>query len=135
LVKAFIERREFLRKATQFALATPVIASFENHALAQTAKSTNKQPGSSHSVPAAQAGPKVTLNVRDFGATGDGKTKDTQALQQTLDRCSVLGGGEVVVPAGDYATGALVLRSNVVLHVEKDASLLGSGDMADYPLA
>ena len=50
-----------------------------------------------------------------FWRDGDGKTKDTLALQQTIDRCAVLGGGEVVVPAGDYATGALVLRSNVLL--------------------
>ncbi len=46
----------------------------------------------------------------------------------------MLGGGEVVVPAGDYLTGALVLRSNVLLRIEDGASLLGSGDMADYPI-
>ena len=51
--------------------------------------------------------PKVTLNVRDYGATGDGTTKDTLALQLTIERCSVLGGGEVVLPAGNYLTGAL----------------------------
>ena len=39
-----------------------------------------------------------------------------------------------MVPAGDYATGALVLRSNVMLRIEEGASLLGSGDMADYPV-
>src|ERR1035437_6818957 len=81
------------------------------------------------------AKPAVTLNVRDYGATGDGKTKDTLAIQQTIERCSVFGGGEVVVPAGDYLTGALALRSNVVLRVEAGATLNGSPDMADYPLA
>ena len=80
------------------------------------------------------AGPKVTLNVKDLGAVGDGKAKDTLALQLAIDRCAVLGGGEVVVPAGEYATGALVLRSNVMLRLEEGASLLGSGDMADYPV-
>jgi polygalacturonase len=72
--------------------------------------------------------------VRDFGAVGDGKTKDTLALQQAIDRCAVLGGGEVVVPAGGYATGALELRSHVVLRIEDGASLLGSGEMNDYPV-
>ena len=76
----------------------------------------------------------MTLNVKDFGAAGDGKTKDTLALQQTIDRCAALGGGEVVVPAGDNVTGALVLRSNVLLRVEDGASLLGSGEMNDYPV-
>jgi len=79
--------------------------------------------------------PALKLNVRDYGATGDGKTKDTLAIQMTIERCSVYGGGEVVVPAGDYLTGALALRSNVVLRVEEGATLNGSPDMADYPFA
>ncbi|HVY91670.1 MAG TPA: glycosyl hydrolase family 28-related protein, partial [Bryobacteraceae bacterium] len=58
---------------------------------------------------------KLSLNVREFGAAGDGTTRDTAALQQALDRCWVLGGGEVVVPAGNYLTGAIALRSNVTL--------------------
>jgi len=76
----------------------------------------------------------VKLNVRDFGAVGDGKTKDTAAIQGTLDRCSVLGGGEVLVPAGEYLTGAIVLRSNTLLRLDEGATLFGSPDMADYPL-
>jgi len=131
----FIERRDFLKKAALGALAAPVLASTDSLVLAQQTKSADTHPDSPHSAAATHAGPKVKLSVRDFGATGDGKTKDTQAIQQTLDRCSVLGGGEVVVPAGDYATGALVLHSNVLLRVEHDASLLGSADMADYPPA
>jgi polygalacturonase len=77
---------------------------------------------------------KVTLNVRDRGAVGDGKVKDTAAIQETIDRCAVLGGGVVIVPAGDYSTGAFVLRSNVLLRLEKDASLIGTSNLADYPL-
>jgi polygalacturonase len=128
-----VERRDFLKKAAQGALAVPVAASFSNLGLAQAAKPPEKHPAVTH--PESHPGPKVTLNVKDLGAAGDGKTKDTLALQQTIDRCSLLGGGEVVVPAGDDATGALVLRSNVLLRIEDGASLLGSGDMADYPVA
>lgn len=76
----------------------------------------------------------VRVNVRDLGATGDGKTKDTLALQQALDRCSVLGGGEVLVPAGEYLIGALRLHSNSTLRLQEGAALLGSPDIADYPL-
>jgi polygalacturonase len=83
----------------------------------------------------APSGPSVALNVKDYGATGDGKTKDTEALQYTIERCALLGGGEVVVPAGDYLTGTLSLRSNVVLRVEEGATINGSPDMADYTLA
>jgi hypothetical protein len=77
----------------------------------------------------------VVLNVRDFGATGDGKTKDTAAIQQAIDRCSVFGGGEILFPTGDYFTGAIALRSNTLLRLEKDASIVGSPDFADYPVS
>jgi len=43
----------------------------------------------------------ATYNVRDFGATGDGTTKDTRAFQKALDTCAVNGGGEVLVPQAD----------------------------------
>ena len=78
---------------------------------------------------------KITLNVRDFGATGDGTTKDTAALQQAIDRCWVLGGGEVLAPAGNYLTGAIALKSGVLLRLEKDATILGTPDFADYPVS
>jgi polygalacturonase len=85
--------------------------------------------------PAPQpAKPKLTLNVRDFGAKGDGVAKDTAALQQALDRCWALGGGEVLVPVGNYLTGAIALRSNTILRLEKDAIIAGSPDFADYPV-
>ena len=80
------------------------------------------------------AKPAVKLNVRDFGATGDGKTKDTAAIQQTIDRAYVMGGGEVLLPAGNYFTGAIALKSNVTLRLEKDAVILGTPDFGDYPL-
>ncbi len=79
--------------------------------------------------------PPLVLSVRDLGAVGDGAAKDTLAIQQTIDRASVLGGGEVLVPAGTYLTGALVLRSNVRLHLAEGAVLQGADAMAEYPLA
>src|SRR5487761_2260420 len=127
MLNKLIERRAFLKQAAQCALAGPIVSSMTRSGLAEQVKPSEKKAAMPHTA-AAHAGPQVRLNVRDLGATGDGKTKDTLAIQQTIDRCSVLGGGEVLVPAGDYLTGALVLRNNVVLHVEEGASLLGSGD-------
>lgn len=127
-----LNRRNFLKAAAQGALAAPVMASVDQLAWAQEAKSTAAHGVHVKPLP---GGPKVALNVKDYGATGDGKTNDALALQLTIERCAALGGGEVVVPAGDYSTGALALRSNVVLHLEDGASLLGTSDMADYPIA
>jgi polygalacturonase len=74
------------------------------------------------------------LNVRSYGATGDGKTKDTAAIQKAIDTCADAGGGEVLVPAGDYLVGSIQLKSRTTLRFEKDAHLLGSPDLDDYPV-
>jgi polygalacturonase len=116
-----IQRRSFVKAI----LATPVIAATQPFADAQAAARTKSTAPK----------PTLSLNIRDLGATGDGTTKDTEAIRLTIERCSVLGGGEVVVPAGEYLTGALALRSNVTLRIEEGATLHGSPDMADYPLS
>jgi hypothetical protein len=74
------------------------------------------------------------LNVRTFGAVGDGATKDTAAFQKALDICAVAKGGEVVVPAGNYLIGSIELKSYTTLRLEKDAHLIGSPDLDDYPV-
>jgi polygalacturonase len=73
-------------------------------------------------------------NVRVFGATGDGTTKDTEAFQQAINACAVANGGEVVVPAGNYLIGSIELKSYTTLRLEKGAHLMGSPDLGDYPV-
>ena len=80
------------------------------------------------------AAEKTPLNVRDFGATGDGVTKDTVAIQKALDACASGGGGTVTVPDGIYLTGSLTLGANTTLNLAGHASLVGSSDVNDYPL-
>jgi len=96
--------------------------------------SSSVTPGEA-SAPFAIA-PPVTgqvFNVHDFGAKGDGATKDTAALQKALDACAAAGGGEVLVPAGNYLTGSLALGGRTTLRFEQGATLTGSPDAADYP--
>src|SRR5947199_4241552 len=76
----------------------------------------------------------ATFNVKDFGAAGDGRKKDTAAIARAIDACAKAGGGTVVVPPGKYLTGALRLKSYVTFEVEAGATLLGSPDPEDYPL-
>ncbi|WP_162458218.1 glycoside hydrolase family 28 protein [Pseudactinotalea terrae] len=74
-----------------------------------------------------------SYDIRNYGAVGDGVTKDTAAIQATIDACHAAGGGTVVVPAGaTFLTGSIELRSFVELHVERGAVLAGSDDPADY---
>ena len=74
------------------------------------------------------------LNVRECGAVGDGATNCTAAIQRAIDRCAAAGGGTVLVPAGQFVTGSLWMRSNISLHLDSGACLLGSTDVSDYPV-
>lgn len=74
-----------------------------------------------------------TYPVTTFGAVGDGTTKNTEAIQKAIDTCAAEGGGSVVLENGVFMSGSLTLHSNVNLHIEQNAVLLGSPDVADYP--
>jgi polygalacturonase len=74
-----------------------------------------------------------TCNPRDFGAKGDGTTKDTAAIQGAIDACAAKGGGTVRLTAGTYLSAPIVLKSKITLQLDKGATLLGSPDHADYP--
>ena len=69
----------------------------------------------------------------DFGAKGDGKTIDTKAIQTAIDSCYSNGGGKVLLYGGTFVSGTIILKSNVCLHIEAGATLLGSEDLKDYP--
>jgi hypothetical protein len=71
-------------------------------------------------------------SVRDFGAAGDGRTKDTAAIQRTIDACAAAGGGVAYCPPGTYLSGTIQLKNNVELHLEAGATILGSPDRSDY---
>src|ERR1051325_4441321 len=71
-------------------------------------------------------------NVRDYGAKGDGTTLDTKAIQQAIDKCFSNNGGTVLIPAGNFLSGTLELKSNVTLHLSAAAKLLGSPKREDY---
>lgn len=73
-------------------------------------------------------------NVRDYGAVGDGVALDTAALNKTIEACAKAGGGTVYVPAGTYLTGTVNLKSNMTLWIASGATLLGSKNLADYPV-
>jgi polygalacturonase len=90
-------------------------------------------PIQSLSARAADSAP-PQFNVREFGATGDGTTLDTRSLQAAIDACAKAGGGTVWLPPGSYRSGTLFLKSRTELHLEAGAVLLGSKDLADYPI-
>lgn len=76
----------------------------------------------------------TVFNVLKYGAVGNGKTLDTDAIQKAIDAASQKGNGaQVLVPAGrKYLIGTLELKSNIDFHLQGDAELLVSTNQKDY---
>lgn len=71
-------------------------------------------------------------DITAYGAVADTTHLSTAAIQRAIDTCNAAGGGEVLVPAGDWKTGSIFLKSNVTLRLENGATLYGSTDIRDY---
>ena len=82
---------------------------------------------------AAQASEGKRFEITSFGAVGDGKTPNTQAIQALIDKVAKEGGGVLVVPVGTFLTGALFFKQGVNLLIEKNGVLKGSVLQDDYP--
>ncbi len=70
--------------------------------------------------------------VIDFGAKSDGRTLNTASIQKAVDFANENGGGRVVFTPGNFLCGTIYLKSNVTLHLEAGATLLGSINPWDY---
>lgn len=77
---------------------------------------------------------KDTFHITKFGAVADGVTLNTTSINNAIDACHKKGGGVVLVPTGMWLTGPIVLKSNVNLHLQKNAVLQFTEDFNQYPL-
>ncbi len=66
------------------------------------------------------------INVRDFGARGDGVSIDSPAIDRAIDAAAAQGGGTVFFPAGTYASYTIHLKSHVTLYLDQGATLLAA---------
>lgn len=69
-------------------------------------------------------------SITNYGAKGDSLTLNTTAIQKAIDECSP--GGTVLIPKGIFLSGALFLKSDMTLYIEKGGVLKGSTNIADY---
>ena len=70
--------------------------------------------------------------IVDFGAKPDGQTVNTRIIQRAIDYVSENGGGRLVFEVGNYVTGSFYMKSDVTLHLESGATILGSTNPLDY---
>ena len=82
--------------------------------------------------PGAKAGAAMgVFNIRDFGATGDGKTLDSPAINRAIDAAAAAGGGTVYFPAGVYASYSIRLKSHITLYLDQGAVILAESTPHD----
>jgi polygalacturonase len=65
-------------------------------------------------------------DVRTYGATGDGKTLDTKAINNAIEAAASGGGGVVLFPAGSYLCFSIRLKSQVHLHLEQGSVIVAA---------
>jgi polygalacturonase len=77
---------------------------------------------------------KDTVSIKKLGAVSDGYFLNTKIINAAIEGLSKKGGGVVLVPAGLWLTGPVILKNNINLHIATGATLLFTGDKSQYPL-
>ncbi|MFI5072905.1 MAG: glycoside hydrolase family 28 protein [Terriglobales bacterium] len=78
--------------------------------------------------------PDRIFDITKFGAIGDNKTENTDAFSRAIAACANAGGGQVLLPAGEFLSAAIHLKTNVNLHLSNRAVLRFTRDPAKYPI-
>jgi polygalacturonase len=78
--------------------------------------------------------PRRDFSITKFGARPGIANDSTEAIAKAIDACNKAGGGRVVIPKGEFLTGAVHLKSNVNLYLSKGATLRFSSDASKYPI-
>jgi len=109
-------------------IAAGLFVSFKGHA--------QEQPYSFNNLPKVRETSfrKDTISITQFGAKNDGLTLNTKSINDAITASNKKGGGVVVIPAGLWLTGPIELKSNVNLHLQKNALLQFTRDLKEYQL-
>ena len=74
--------------------------------------------------------PLAWYNIKNYGATGNGKTLDTKAINDAIEAAANAGGGTVILPAGSYLSYSIHLKSNICLYLDQGCVLLAADSAA-----
>ncbi len=79
------------------------------------------------------APPSPIFDVHNYGATGNGTTDDTVAIQNAINACTGTGGSVYLGGSSTYVTGTLYLQSNMTFFIDTGAQLQASIDGNNFP--
>src|SRR6266550_7083552 len=98
----------------------------------QTVRTSAHTAGAFHAVEFTSSGKESGVyDVRAFGAKGDGKTLDTQAINQAIAKAASKGGGTVRFPAGTYLSVSIHLKSNISIYLDQGATIVAAETSKD----
>ena len=112
---------------------TLVMTSWSSNSVAQNSKTEETYQGIEFKMAIVKEPiiPNNTVNLKDFGAVNGGYVLNTKAFADAIDAVSKKGGGKVIIPAGIWLTGPIILKSNLELHAETGALIKFSPDKTD----
>jgi unsaturated rhamnogalacturonyl hydrolase len=132
-ILAGIELQQLLGLPMSLPAASKPQAALESATPAATAAEWAQVPGILSRIHEPSI-PSREFVITEFGAPADGKSDASEAIAKAIATCVQAGGGRVTVPAGEYLTGPIELKSKVELHVDGGATLKFKTDPAAYPL-
>jgi polygalacturonase len=111
-MKTFDSARRDLLRLSSMGLAASAVSAIPSLAAAKKPTAPSLSP--------------VMFDVRTYGATGDGKTVDSPAINKAIEAAEAAGGGTVVFPAGTYMSFSIRLKSKVNLHLDQGATIIAA---------
>ena len=118
--------------AERFRNKTNVFSLFDLKPETEYTLTLRREDGTEETLKLKTASESCCVNVRDFGAKGDGVTEDTAAIQAAID--SLPANGRLYFPEGQYLTLPLSLGSHITLELSEGASIVGSTERERYPI-
>jgi polygalacturonase len=124
------------KSATTFLLIFTFLFANCSHKSSEESNKAIDFPDLEFNMPAIQEPeiPDYSVNINDFGAEPGGQVLNTKAFEDAIAAVSERGGGRVVIPAGIWLTGPIILKSNLEMHTEPGALVIFSDNKDLYPI-
>jgi len=129
VLAGFVNSNEFGGLCADYGITAGSIKTTTTYSSSSSSSSSSSTPTGNTSAPAG------SYNVTSYGATGNGSTDDTSAIQKAVNAAAAAGGGTVYVPAGTYIISPstqVVMKSNTKLNLASGATLKAKSSSGSF---